>query len=777
MSNSDSNTPQSTIHTHQTIALVAIGAHFPFADSFSRFTTTKIPGYETFDLCKSQEPEHQKTIGHQFKTIDKKNPSFGIPPLFRSAVSDETYLALKAAKDALDTLDLALLDKDKVDVLCGHCLGFEVAYNNAIKIEAMKSAARLYKGINTKDDEPILNDIRSRIKQQFGASSHDKVGEMASSIPARIAHFFKFRGKCQSIDAFDQTGRQLIANAMDSLQQTDSKMVVLTTAQRFSSPSINQLLLNKTRAETLTEGAVTLVVTSQAYAAEKNLPVIALINHEGILADSGMIEFDQGRPCDNSFALANQQFYQMANLLKQTTKARLLTSVNEQDPYHDAHEDIAIVGYSSMAGNCQTPDAIWQQLTSGTDNIRAFSSSVIDTSSLYYKKPGALSTYINQGAFLDALDSTLPVPMTPIKKQSMDSIQKMGLIAFADSIQSFDISSYQDHQKPTGIFFASTLAISKNRELIIQQRQQAIRAILPDYLPSETSAPNLHQFDGLLASQTAELINKHFKLAASCQTVEAACASSLAAIHNAVRALQSGRLDLAIAGGFEIPCNEKDLVLCSAQMMLSPTKISPFDQAADGFTPGDGGGLFILKRVSDARSDNDKVLGVIRGISGSCDAKSMTAPDKEGQHLAMKKALDMNHIDPNAIRYIETHGTGTILGDQTEVQSIGHAYAHRTAESPILLGSVKATFGHCFAGSGSLGLSKVLLQFEAGSIPALKVTQVSDQLPLSELNMAINQESYAMPSNYIAAVNSFGTGGLNYHLIIETPNNNTTKEA
>jgi acyl transferase domain-containing protein len=239
-----------------------------------------------------------------------------------------------------------------------------------------------------------------------------------------------------------------------------------------------------------------------------------------------------------------------------------------------------------------------------------------------------------------------------------------------------------------------------------------------------------------------------------------------------VRALQSNRLDTVLVGGFELPTNERDMVLCSAQMMLSKNKISPFSQDADGFSPGDGGALFVLKRLKDAEKENDKVFGVIRSVSGSCDAKSMTAPDKDGQALAMNKALSLCEVNSEDIQVVEAHGTGTTVGDVIEIESIKQIYQTTARQRPLQIGSVKFNFGHCFAGSGSLGLSKLLLSLEHKQIPPTPLRgEINNKLLIEAIPAQITQANTPwLEHNQFAALNSFGTGGLNYHLILQKEN-------
>lgn len=434
------------------------------------------------------------------------------------------------------------------------------------------------------------------------------------------------------------------------------------------------------------------------------------------------------------------------------------------------NQDIAIVSYTPFAGSCHDKVDFWHKLSLGEDDICTLPNSRLNKNA--FLRMGAaqkLSTYAIQGSYLrdlDKLDELIAIPIMPIRLREMDNIQKLSLIC-ASKIQSSTTTGAK-----YGVILASNLCLSQERDLISQSRFKQIQAINSDIKKPQFPLLTHYTLDGLIASGSANLISQVFNLNAECYAVEAACASSLAAIHNGVRALQSNRLDVVITGGFELPANERDMVLCSAQMMLSKNKISPFSQSADGFSPGDGGALFVLKRLSDAKKSNDKICAVIKSVSGSCDAKSMTAPDQEGQVLAMTKALSLTSVNIEDIQVVEAHGTGTTVGDVIEIGSIKQVYESTSRQKPLQIGSVKFNFGHCFAGSGSLGLSKLLLSFEHKKIPPTPLRGViNNTLSISSIPANITQENLPWAEQkQVAALNSFGTGGLNYHLILEKEN-------
>jgi acyl transferase domain-containing protein len=196
--------------------------------------------------------------------------------------------------------------------------------------------------------------------------------------------------------------------------------------------------------------------------------------------------------------------------------------------------------------------------------------------------------------------------------------------------------------------------------------------------------------------------------------VDAACASSFAALDVAARALRQRRADLALAGGVSFS-QQPSVILFAQSRALSADGSFPFDARANGFVSSDGVGMVLLERLEDARARGRRIHGVLRGIGGSCDGrgKGLWAPRKEGQVRAMERALARSGIDPNAIGLVEAHGTSTALGDATEVAAIAEVLGPRLrAGHTIPIGSVKGNIGHCREAAGIAGLIKALLALE-----------------------------------------------------------------
>lgn len=454
---------------------------------------------------------------------------------------------------------------------------------------------------------------------------------------------------------------------------------------------------------------------------------------------------------------------------------------------------VAIVAADGTFSQCKDADEFWTHLHARSELFKPIlEDSTLESIYVKTEFQDSLSSYINMGAKISQEpEKPFGLIMTPLQWKSLDITQKLALkvaknivlksiknkkgmtiIASNLSLQSeifqlknigmqkllSSITNYWEHG------LGQKMGISKPYALLNKMQESADDAI---------NSLNPMSFDGMLASGIAAHINHAYQLNSVPLAVEAACASSLSAISSGIDALRSGQCDYVIAGGVELPCNIQDMILCSSLGILSKNAITPFDSDADGFTLGDGIGLFTLKRLEDAKSSGDKILGIIKGIGSSNDACSLVAPQKEGQINAMNRAFHQVNFDPSSVQYLETHGTGTLAGDQTESESIEAIYGQRKVENPLYIGAVKANIGHTFAAAGSAGLLKVLKAMEAKTIPPMaRFKRLNPKLTFERFPAIIPGQSIPWHTSGVprrAAVSSFGTGGVNYHLLIEEP--------
>ncbi len=285
-------------------------------------------------------------------------------------------------------------------------------------------------------------------------------------------------------------------------------------------------------------------------------------------------------------------------------------------------------------------------------------------------------------------------------------------------------------------------------------------------------------FPGLLGNVVAGRIANRLDLGGTNCVVDAACASSLSALHLALLELAAGRSDMVLTGGMDT-FNDIFMYMCfSKTPALSPTgDAKPFDAHADGTILGEGLGCVLLKRLADAERDGDKIFAVIRSVGTSSDGKGQAiyAPSPKGQTKALRQAYRLADVTPETIELLEAHGTGTRAGDAAEVTALTDVY--RNGDLPAspwcALGSVKSQIGHTKAAAGVAGLIKAALALHHKVLPpTIKVTQPIDQVAPGRTPFYVNTEKRPwMPPRAghprRAAVSAFGFGGSNFHCVLE----------
>ncbi|UGT62036.1 beta-ketoacyl synthase N-terminal-like domain-containing protein [Nocardia asteroides] len=253
-------------------------------------------------------------------------------------------------------------------------------------------------------------------------------------------------------------------------------------------------------------------------------------------------------------------------------------------------------------------------------------------------------------------------------------------------------------------------------------------------------------------------------------TVQSACSSSLVALHQACLGLAFGDADTAVVGAASLAFPQEQGYLHEAGGILSATGRSrPFDAAADGTVRGSGGGVVVVRRLADARADGDPVLAVIAGSAINNDGAqrmAYSAPAVGGQRDVLAAALDRAGITPGAVGYLETHGTGTPLGDPIEFRALSRAYADPAARR-CYLGAAKAGYGHLDVAAGMVGLLKAVLVLRGGTIfPQPAFTAPNPAIPLADSRFAFATEPVPVADLEYAAVSSFGMGGTNGHVVL-----------
>lgn len=258
-------------------------------------------------------------------------------------------------------------------------------------------------------------------------------------------------------------------------------------------------------------------------------------------------------------------------------------------------------------------------------------------------------------------------------------------------------------------------------------------------------------------------------------TIDTACSSSLVAVHLACQSLRTGESELAIAGGVNLILSPVVTRSFDQAEAMSPSgACHAFDAAADGFVRGEGCGVAVLKRLSDAIRDGDRVLAVVRGSAVNSDGRSngLMAPNPAAQAAVLRAACADAGVEPAAIDYVESHGTGTLLGDPIEARALGAVYGRgRQPEAPLLVGAAKTNLGHLEAAAGIAGLIKTTLAVQHGEIPPNQhFDNPNPHIPFDELRLKVVDRTVAWPGTgrpRLAGVSAFGFGGTNAHVILE----------
>ncbi len=422
------------------------------------------------------------------------------------------------------------------------------------------------------------------------------------------------------------------------------------------------------------------------------------------------------------------------------------------------YEPIAIVGMACRLPSADNPDALWKLLLEGGDAVRE----------------------VPRGRWCRGVARTAVGP-------TGDKI-RVDLGGFLDDVAEFDADFFRIPRREAALMDPQQRLLMELSWEALEDAGQDVERLhgtlsgvfiglsTHDYGHRFSGAANIaapYWTTGNASSIAANRLSYFFDWIGPSLVVDTACSSSLVSTWLACRSLQAGECHLAMAGGVNLILSPDITVAFARAGGISPSgRCHAFDTRADGIVRSEGAGVVVLKRLSDALSAGDRIYAVIRGGAVNQDGRSngITAPNQSSQEDVLRRAYRNAGVDPRAVRYVETHGAGTLLGDVIEVGALGAVLGgSRSDGSRVTLGSLKTNIGHCEAAAGISSLIKVALTLHHGRLPRnLNFEQANPHIPFASLPFDLPQKTEDWPSGpRFAGISSFGFGGTNAHLVLE----------
>ncbi|NRD88028.1 polyketide synthase, partial [Burkholderia pseudomallei] len=430
-----------------------------------------------------------------------------------------------------------------------------------------------------------------------------------------------------------------------------------------------------------------------------------------------------------------------------------------------AERDIAVIGMAGRYPQADDLQQYWDNLRDGRDCIEEIPPHRWDWRKHYDPARGHGAHHSKWGGFINDVDAFDPLffNISPKEAVSMDPKERLFLEQVWTAMEDAGLRPEdlrRDAQRGTGVYVG---LMYENYQLLAAEAAAA--------------GSDVGMAGGSYAS-IANRVSFFLDLRGPSLAVDTMCSSSMVAVHLACRDLLAGEIGVAIAGGVNLSLHpNKYRMLSAARFMSGDGRCASFGSGGEGYVPGEGVGVLLLKRRADAERDGDRILGLIKAsaINHGGRSNGYTVPNAAAQGGVIANAIRAAGIDARAINYVEAHGTGTALGDPIELAGLARGFADSGANGPCRIGSVKSNIGHCEGAAGIAALTKVLLQLAHRQIvPSLHSRELNPDLPLDGSRWIVNQSLCdwervvvdGVPLPRTAGVSAFGAGGTNAHLIL-----------
>ncbi|NTX50379.1 SDR family NAD(P)-dependent oxidoreductase [Myxococcus sp. CA039A] len=477
----------------------------------------------------------------------------------------------------------------------------------------------------------------------------------------------------------------------------------------------------------------------------------------GFIAELGAM---LGRPLSPTLAW---EFPTLESLAAHLSGARARPTSQVLPRHSMEDEPIAVIGMACRLPQAPNPEAFWRLLAGGTNAISEVPAERWDVNRLYDRDPAAPGKVTSRwGGYLDRVDGFDPLffGISPKEALHMDPQQRLMLELTWEALEDAGIPADRLRGSPTAVMFG---AVWMDYEAQLQRL--GLRRI------SSYTATGYHH------SIVANRISYVLGLRGPSLSMDSACSSSLTAVHLACESLRRGESTLALVGGVNLTLAPDSTVALSKLGALSPDgRCYTFDARANGFVRGEGGGVVVLKPLSQALGDGDSICCVIRGsaLNNNGGSNGLTAPNTSAQAEVIRQACARAGVATTDVQYVEAHGTGTQLGDPMEALALGEVLGEgRPVDKPLHIGSAKTNVGHLEAAAGITGLIKVALSIRHRALPpSLHFETPNPLIPFEALRLEVQHTLTDWPEpdrKLLAGVSSFGFGGTNCHVLLEEP--------